>query len=371
MGTGGMSQLLRSVEQIFADDDKQQRLSHLSSLLLELKASNRDAYLKLKDIKRSVHLERSQFDERAIALQNVQYERIHLESEIKECQSYPSKYDKLDLLPVENIMLPDGLDEHQTMLARLNDELARRKSILEEVKLAEIRKDAEKDKYLKLLKELENLRDHARTIYKMACSYKLATGVTKPETVKKAPLHRLLDELNTFAGEREGWKIELCPSTSDKGTTEEEDGALPDEGEVEEGEKRETGHIRYAATVSQSKRYFDHEYVEVAPSSDCFNGTILFYHQFPSDPSSPVLITIAMDQLDNCQGFLQKLPMDASMLLTESSMDTENAVAFKWVQAISGISSDLSFSDPQRCLDAFFTALSDKEPSDQAMQVET
>lgn len=38
---------------------------------------------------------------------------------------------------------------------------------MDQVKLAEIARDAEKEKLSKSRKELENLRDHAKTIYKV------------------------------------------------------------------------------------------------------------------------------------------------------------------------------------------------------------
>lgn len=121
-----VSQLLSST------DPKESRLTELSCLLLHLKEINRDAYSRLKDIKRCVQQERQIFDEKSIALQSVQYQRKHLESEIEACRQLETKYDRIVLVPIEEFKVDkmdtdEILDEHSLTLARLNDELFRRK----------------------------------------------------------------------------------------------------------------------------------------------------------------------------------------------------------------------------------------------------
>jgi hypothetical protein len=170
------SALLEEFSKIFDADipSKNERLVALSTLLLELKNNNRELYTQLKAIKRTVHMERTKFDETSIGLQSALYELAQIESEIQSCRSYQAKYTSLDLVSLDEYQQStmqdagQSVDEHQVMLSRLADELSRRKNMMDEVKLAEISKNAEREKLAKLQKELENLRDHAKTIYKVS-----------------------------------------------------------------------------------------------------------------------------------------------------------------------------------------------------------
>lgn len=167
------SALVTEFSKIFEADvpSKNERLVALSAILLQLKDTNRDMYTQLKAVKRTVHQERTKFDETSIGLQSARYEHAQIESEIQSCLSYQAKYTSLDLVPLDeyqqSAMQDTCEDEHQLILKRLADELARRKAMMDEVKLAEIAKNAEREKLIKLQKELENLRDHAKTIYKV------------------------------------------------------------------------------------------------------------------------------------------------------------------------------------------------------------
>ena len=130
MTTGNLVDVVSKL--LSSTDPKESRLTELSCLLLRLKEVNRDAYTRLKDIKRCVQQERQLFDEKSIALQSVQYQRKHLESEIEACRQLETKYDEIDLVPIEvfkadNMDADEILDEHALTLARLNDELIRRR----------------------------------------------------------------------------------------------------------------------------------------------------------------------------------------------------------------------------------------------------
>lgn len=126
--------LVETVKLLISDDGSPvaSKLESLSTLLVELKAVNRDAFTRLRDAKKVTQRERTTFDEQSITLNSVQYQRAHLESEILDCQNFPTTFDKIDLVPLEQFMEGNMLeaDPHQLMIARLNDELERRKRYL-------------------------------------------------------------------------------------------------------------------------------------------------------------------------------------------------------------------------------------------------
>lgn len=126
-----MTEITRTVADLLASvEPKEARMTDLSALLLKLKETNRDAYARLKTIKREVQQERQKFDEKSIALQSVQYQRQHLESEIQSCHTQETRYEKIELVSMDEFSCGQSmeLEEHELMLARLQDELARRKS---------------------------------------------------------------------------------------------------------------------------------------------------------------------------------------------------------------------------------------------------
>lgn len=132
MGSDRVEAILALVQ---GDDarGKVEQMGALSQLLLEMKDTNRDAYTRLREMKRQVAKERTTYEEHILALEAAKYEKVHLEREIERCQQYASKYDKIDLVPLEQYTedrMADSLaeDDHTLMLARLNDELARRKA---------------------------------------------------------------------------------------------------------------------------------------------------------------------------------------------------------------------------------------------------
>lgn len=351
--------LVEALGELLGGDRAQgDRLAALSGLLLDLKTANREACLQLKDVKRAAQVERTRYDELAIALQSAQYERLHLESEIKDCQAYPSPHEALSLVPLEVFAatrMSDGDEpEHELMLARLQDELQRRKAMLEDVKLAELRRDAEKDRVAKLLKELEGLRDHAKTIYKMAHSYKLVSFAAAPAAHKSALL-RLSEELQAYARARGSWAVSLVPDEHDE---HDEDGAVAGDDDEDKPAKSAS---RHAPLQQSAPRRFAHAYVEAVP--DGFDGAVLFYHAVPSDTASPVLLSVRSPLAEDAKQFLASLPIDASMLLcaADAGDPKEDALAFRWVQSVAGLCSDLSFADSQRCFAAFFEALAKAE----------
>lgn len=238
---------------------------------------------------------------------------------------------------------------------------------MDEVKLAEIRKDAEKDKLAKLKKELESLRDNAKTIYKMATSYKLVTQPTsttsamlsKQESTKQ-PLQKLYEEVQAWIGEREAtWAIQLYSGNSEADEVEEEGLITAEDGEEDEGEVEEDStakSTRHHSNLTAKKQLlYDHAYLEIVPPSDIFNGTITINHTSPDDTTSPLVVVVHRKGLESSAAFLEDLELDASLKLCVES--PEGTVAYKWIQVAAGLDSDMAFADSQRCLASFFAAL--------------
>lgn len=220
---------------------------------------------------------------------------------------------------------------------------------MEEAKLAEIKKDAEKEKLNKLLKDLETLRDNAKTIYKMAASYKLSGIPTVAKIdIKKSPLQKLYDEITSFVNDRKGWGATLLEAARSD-DDEEEEGVIASEAEDNEDEIGRH-HQTDSAQPVVKERKFDCAYIEVVPPEDFFAGTVQFY-----PANTAIVVNVCLEGVEDAQKFLCSLPLDASMLLMAEGQ--ESGVAFRWVQVAAGLDCDLSFADSQRCLLAFFTAL--------------
>lgn len=252
---------------------------------------------------------------------------------------------------------------------------------MDDVKLAEIKRNAEKEKLAKLKRDLENLRDHAKTIYKMASSYKLVPvqpvpakgeGVDKlkEEAGEKSPLQKLFDEIVSFVGEDENWSIKHYNDFGSEGSNgngeDDEEGMIstdPDDTEAIQdddgtGDKEESAarhHHHHQETSKVGKRLFDFEYLEIVPPLDIFDGTITLYHQTKAK-NTPVVMTVNQNDIESSEQFLKgQLNLDSSLLLCVDA--SEGMVAFKWVQVAAGLASDMAFSDTQRCLSSFFEAL--------------
>lgn len=349
-----MEEITNSIATLVVESKKsQESQAQLSDLILTIKSFNRDAYSKLREAKRLVLQERNLYDEKILKLESLKFEAGYLENEICACQAYQSEYHNVDLVTMEefsaDMMGEVPEDEHQLTLLRLNDELNRRKALMERLKLAEISRDAEKDKLGKIRKEMETLRDHAKTIYKMAVSYKLATFVSnKVEEKRLAPLQKLLEEFNAYVGEKAGWKVELYQPAIE---------------ELEEGEEIDTSSsTRHSSDVSEQKikRYFDHAYLEIVPPLDVFDGIMALYHAKPSDASSPILIIVVNCDATLSNEYLMNLPLDATLLLLANSVEDQpsNGVAFRWLQTLAGFDNDMAFAaDPRKCISSFFKAI--------------
>jgi THO complex subunit 5 len=108
------------------------------ALFARLKALNRAANTATREHKQRTADARQEMDATALGLQNLLYEKRHLEREIEKCRQFNSVYQDIPLYNEEEFMqlAPEDsrteeilVDEHRLMLARLNFELAERQRL--------------------------------------------------------------------------------------------------------------------------------------------------------------------------------------------------------------------------------------------------
>ncbi|GAA5826411.1 hypothetical protein JCM10212_001284 [Sporobolomyces blumeae] len=164
-------------------------LARAAPLFAALHASNRDALVTAKESRVKVQDARLDMDHAHLRLQNLLFERNHLEKEIKACEEYQSEYQLLPLHAVSELERlaaqsppPDGLQvplpdsstlegQHALMLARLAFELAERKRFEEE------RKSLGTEK-AKLVKENQQKKNRLEQLEKQLTEFvDLAKGI--------------------------------------------------------------------------------------------------------------------------------------------------------------------------------------------------
>ncbi|KAL6299689.1 Fms-interacting protein-domain-containing protein [Sparassis latifolia] len=108
------------------------------ALFARLKALNRAANAATRTHKQATADARHDMDQTYLGLQNLLYEKRHLEREIEKCQQFASVYQDIPLYSVEEFirLAPEHAkkervlnDEHELMLNRLSFELAERQRL--------------------------------------------------------------------------------------------------------------------------------------------------------------------------------------------------------------------------------------------------
>ncbi|KAJ3090083.1 THO complex subunit 5, partial [Quaeritorhiza haematococci] len=141
-----------------------------SLLFLELEQLNRATYVMNRSAKHETQDAKQKMSLQHLALQNLNYERLHLQREIAKCNEMETIYQDIDLVSLDdfNKGAPEELskvdNEHKLMLNRLQFELDERKRLQKEEKellavkekLAKENKDASAD-IEKLDTQLENV----------------------------------------------------------------------------------------------------------------------------------------------------------------------------------------------------------------------
>ncbi|KAJ3722937.1 Fms-interacting protein-domain-containing protein [Lentinula raphanica] len=161
----------------YADSDAQSLLIRSSALVSCLKSLNRAANTATRTKKDETTAARQEMDQSHLGLQNLLYEKRHLEREIEKCRQFASVYQDIPLYTLEEFqeLAPEEArttevleDEHQLMLNRLSFELAERQRL--DLKRRELLQA--KEELLKQSKAntntLEGVKGHIDTLVKTA-----------------------------------------------------------------------------------------------------------------------------------------------------------------------------------------------------------
>jgi THO complex subunit 5 len=148
-----------------------------SALIARLKALNRNANAATRVHKQATAEARQEMDQTHLGLQNLLYEKRHLEREIEKCRQFASIYQDVPLYSLDQfkeLAPPEAVvdDEHQLMLNRLSFELAERQRL--EFKKKEL--TVQKEELLKESKEkqvtYDNVKSQVDKLMKMAAEIK-------------------------------------------------------------------------------------------------------------------------------------------------------------------------------------------------------
>jgi hypothetical protein len=120
-----------------------------SLAFLKIRAVNRDVLNDLEKTRERTSAHKTELDEARLQLQNVLYEKLHIQKEIRACEDFTSAYsdEEIGLRDVKEFMEREGikegeLDPHELMLKRLSSELAERKALCEEEKELKVRRES-------------------------------------------------------------------------------------------------------------------------------------------------------------------------------------------------------------------------------------
>ncbi|OSX60394.1 hypothetical protein POSPLADRAFT_1147373 [Postia placenta MAD-698-R-SB12] len=129
---------LRDLVTPHPNDDSTAIHIRAGALFARLKALNRAANAATRAHKQATADARHEMDQTYLGLQNLLYEKRHLEREIEKCRQFASIYQDIPLYAVEEFVMlapeearTEGVlaDEHQLMLNRLSFELAERQRL--------------------------------------------------------------------------------------------------------------------------------------------------------------------------------------------------------------------------------------------------
>ncbi|KJX95819.1 THO complex like protein [Zymoseptoria brevis] len=138
----------------------------LTARIAQLRGLNRKAIVSVRNTKQETTEARQEIDALHLVLQNLYYEQRHLRGEIRGCEGFDHKYQRLPMLAVEEFIEahPDAaeMSEHDLTIARIEDE-HRARQALEEQRLELVKKkealvkdtNAKKDELGKLDMEVE------------------------------------------------------------------------------------------------------------------------------------------------------------------------------------------------------------------------
>ncbi|KZT24486.1 hypothetical protein NEOLEDRAFT_1134859 [Neolentinus lepideus HHB14362 ss-1] len=163
-----IDRLRDTVSPKYADQDTASMHIRAGALFSRLKAINRAANAATRTHKQATADARHEMDQTHLGLQNLLYEKRHLEREIEKCRQFASVYQDVPIYPLEEFiqLAPHELkaeyvlaNEHQLMLNRLAFELSERQKLSqrnEELK-------ARRDQMLKESKAKQALTETVKT----------------------------------------------------------------------------------------------------------------------------------------------------------------------------------------------------------------
>ncbi len=146
-------------------------LNNIAAYLVKLRHMNRDAMLTCKSKRAGIAERKALVDERLLQLQNLHYQQQHLRGEIKQCEDYPSIYNSLPLIGVEDFkalaeVVPEG--PHELMLARLQHEETLRQELENHRRTLVLEKAAIEQDNAKHREKIESLDRKFQSLIDMA-----------------------------------------------------------------------------------------------------------------------------------------------------------------------------------------------------------
>ncbi|KAH8830905.1 Fms-interacting protein-domain-containing protein [Flagelloscypha sp. PMI_526] len=151
-----------------ANVDPQSVYLRSTAIFAQLKAHNRAANATKAIARQKADQSRQKMDQSHLGLQNVLYEKRHLEREIQKCRQFASVYQDVPLHSMEDfvVLAPEEArtkevlaDEHALMVTRLSFEIAERMRL--ENRRKELAK--EKEELLHLSKKNVSTMDNVKT----------------------------------------------------------------------------------------------------------------------------------------------------------------------------------------------------------------
>lgn len=131
-----------------SDADVQSVATEASLLFLDLKAANREVLESAEETREATAAAKAALDGARLQLQNVLYEKAHIQKEIRANQDFRSAFtdEEIGLCSVDEFQRKapgekiQSLDEHELMLKRLSHELTERKALCERERELEVRR---------------------------------------------------------------------------------------------------------------------------------------------------------------------------------------------------------------------------------------
>ncbi|KAJ3321466.1 THO complex subunit 5 [Boothiomyces sp. JEL0866] len=196
-------------------------------LFLELLQFYKSELNKSKDLKSQSAAEKAKLDSLYLTLQNLNYEIDYLNREIQKYDSIEYSYQNLELKPLDEFLMTfTHVDDHSTMIARLQDELQERKSMQKELESAR----EERNKFNETLNskkgELETMNKDLDELIQFTLPIQERHGLTFTKDINNNqhaeqlpfPLYCLYQHIVGYnSAYTDLVNVEICGGTNDSG----------------------------------------------------------------------------------------------------------------------------------------------------------